>query len=1122
MAQPADVTSAATLIAALLEHQGLLVQTEILDSFKGFFRDAGALVYMLAGVGAVISVLLYGSFRAPRYLIIGPALFWFLVGPRAEGVEGVAWKLGSMPEMGLRGDEGGTGTIRQQILEKLNQNANLQPRPAQGFWLFASTINELTNTLVDVILKEAKDEDLLVASKVYGLELISTAHLNDSHQLFRIEQGLMLHCPRMMASAHSAAAALIKDKAGNAFGDAGPQLRDAVVRTHTQKMKEYAGATQQGTTVGTERVPTRGTGFFELIKSHSEKPQGQGSALAKQLVQDDRTPLQHITCGQAWHLVAEELWHRSTIGMSRILRTATQALQNENLVQSACSYLTDKALREGFTDPGLPENCNIQPAIALNLLNNHLAQTATYNRVYNRHWNDSAHRNPSTHVLLTSGGQGYEFRPEGSFGTVVVKGFFNSLNSLTNAVGLTKTEVIENNGMKVTRVTTLWGAVMELRQDYGMNHAMWNSTRKFEIVRLRQGLFSYALNLPYYQGLLLYLIALTYPFFALLVILPGKAIAFLNIPLAWLWVKSWDVGFAAIIVLDQVMYNLLPSANVDQRLHDGPWTNIDLLPLAISESYNFDPLGSIHHYYSVLSFVWLSVPVIAGFMTLKAKRGILSMFSDAAENTSRESGAAASQAFSLAAQDKRNTMLREMQGFARKVPIMGANTLGQGMPGVVGRTYATLAAAAKSTDMSPSDIANLKPDAAGQLGDVAKEYSTTYSSIVQSETDLQSELLAAYDPVLGRWGNLGMLHGAYTAAMDGGGGYELYDHDYNISGQLVSAHNKKLGVSLNAIATATENFLGKFGTLAGEFNSRSGTNRMGAFTDVGTSMIIANMVMLESDKANSPDRIRDLRLMFGGEAYTNEQYYTMLTNRLPGGTRIEGDPSRAVNRESDFLFAYFGNVEHQPAPGGFSRYLNTMLSTVGGDRHVEYIAGAPPQVGAGSLPAAAFAGGLNLIQGMDGRNSMFGSNFQRQVNADTSFHSRTPQLYAQSVQHDIGALTQLYGQQNIENYFSELGTPVENGQISASHLWTYSKHVYETGGMLPNDLNEQQRSLIYEKVKLDERFEPYAESNPSIVLDELIFWNQRRGQSTTGARIRSSELDRPLIHDPRQLYNITN
>ncbi len=71
-----DVGSAGTVIAAVMETAGYVAQANVIADFQGFFAGAGALFYIAAAIGGIISVMLFGSYRMAQHLLLGPALFW--------------------------------------------------------------------------------------------------------------------------------------------------------------------------------------------------------------------------------------------------------------------------------------------------------------------------------------------------------------------------------------------------------------------------------------------------------------------------------------------------------------------------------------------------------------------------------------------------------------------------------------------------------------------------------------------------------------------------------------------------------------------------------------------------------------------------------------------------------------------------------------------------------------------------------------------------------------------------------------------------------------------------------------------------------------------------------------
>ncbi len=208
------VTSAGTFVAALLEHQGYVTQARFLDAFQEFFQYGGGLLYLIAACGAIFSVVAFGSFRQARYLLIGPACFWFLVGPRAENVNGVVWKLGGGQARGQKAVAGeqAAKSSRQEILAKLDskgQGPNSEIKIAQGFYLFVKPIDEFTNKMVDFMLKDEDKSDLMVASRQYGLEQIANNLPQDTELIQRYEQGFLVNCQRMINSATAAAQVMV-------------------------------------------------------------------------------------------------------------------------------------------------------------------------------------------------------------------------------------------------------------------------------------------------------------------------------------------------------------------------------------------------------------------------------------------------------------------------------------------------------------------------------------------------------------------------------------------------------------------------------------------------------------------------------------------------------------------------------------------------------------------------------------------------------------------------------------------------------------------------------------------------------------------------------------------------
>ncbi len=133
-----------------------------------------------------------------------------------------------------------------------------------------------------------------------------------------------------------------------------------------------------------------------------------------------------------------------------------------------------------------------------------------------------------------------------------------------------------------------------------------------------------AYMLPYYQGLLLFLLSLAFPFFAMLLFVPSKFQGFLIWFALWFWAKSWDIGYAIIAMLDDILYSLfvvrMDSGYVTSR------TTLDLdFSMAVSALRDLDPTFDVATYYSIMSVCLLAVPIVTAQFVVSGAFGIASI-----------------------------------------------------------------------------------------------------------------------------------------------------------------------------------------------------------------------------------------------------------------------------------------------------------------------------------------------------------------------------------------------------------------------------------------------------------------------------------------------------------------
>ncbi len=78
--------------------------------------------------------------------------------------------------------------------------------------------------------------------------------------------------------------------------------------------------------------------------------------------------------------------------------------------------------------------------------------------------------------------------------------------------------------------------------------------------------YTWAMMIPYLQGVLLYLLSIAYPFACIVILMPGMHKAILTWMSFWAWVKLWDLGFAICVVLERSVWGMVGNNSNAARL----------------------------------------------------------------------------------------------------------------------------------------------------------------------------------------------------------------------------------------------------------------------------------------------------------------------------------------------------------------------------------------------------------------------------------------------------------------------------------------------------------------------------------------------------------------------------
>jgi hypothetical protein len=80
-------------------------------------------------------------------------------------------------------------------------------------------------------------------------------------------------------------------------------------------------------------------------------------------------------------------------------------------------------------------------------------------------------------------------------------------------------------------------------------------------------IYSWALMMPYLQGLLLYLLALGYPFACAVMLLPKCSRIIFTWASFWVWAKLWDLGFAIVVLVERSVWATIGNSSKATQLN---------------------------------------------------------------------------------------------------------------------------------------------------------------------------------------------------------------------------------------------------------------------------------------------------------------------------------------------------------------------------------------------------------------------------------------------------------------------------------------------------------------------------------------------------------------------------
>lgn len=211
-----------------------------------------------------------------------------------------------------------------------------------------------------------------------------------------------------------------------------------------------------------------------------------------------------------------------------------------------------------------------------------------------------------------------------------------------NPHAMRQVEGVESHYFQLGKNTYLPGQSASFNEDVAGSIKQFNITDKYA----ERGEFvTAALSLPYFQGLGLLILSASFPFFAILVVMPGRAVGFFTWMGLWAWLKLWDLGFAVVMLIDNMLYAMFPKGpNISDK-------ELQNAGIAWSKMLEVDPNYSQALYYNILSTCLFAVPLATAVFVKGGGNELVNLINQGwSAHSMRIAGAAASYSRSFQAQ----------------------------------------------------------------------------------------------------------------------------------------------------------------------------------------------------------------------------------------------------------------------------------------------------------------------------------------------------------------------------------------------------------------------------------------------------------------------------------------
>ena len=567
-----DAPASGTVMTAALETVGYHAQGQVLSNLNEMLNYMGALIYVGIIITAVLTVALQGSYRTALWMFVGPPLFAFASGVTFNGYKnqisanGAEWRFGAYND--------GT-TRRDQLISTETQGRN-----AQVSWLFHEYnifVSEISQKLISIATNNDMQKQFLFMARQKTMDDLFGAEIKDSH-IQALTGFFMIQCNTEISDARQLALCF-RDPTYNMRADCEAAKKRYCDRFGFEDKDVPPGPVMDA--------------IYEVEYANNNKsmPTGFRTVSTSDHLNKLKASHQTVSCAQLWQWVL----NATTLEAENFVNDA----QIENFDKDAWTYYGDQLLYTTLA--------SIKKKLTDNKYVADYRKNAPQDPCPPKAGNGAQPQDMIMPLVTNTDAQEFVKMVR----VMLMRKIMNHppVQQIWQKVAEGADGIAPNESAPREGETSARNKYSELSRQKSEDFAEARKYETFILIHL----------MPYLQGFMLYALAVSYPFFAMFLLIPGKAGNFFTWMALWAWAKSWDVGWALIIVADNLLWEFLPKSayfNVqDKAIYTSP---VSLLQGA----FDGDPAYTLGTYWMLISAMVTGVPIVTGQFVMGSKKAI--------------------------------------------------------------------------------------------------------------------------------------------------------------------------------------------------------------------------------------------------------------------------------------------------------------------------------------------------------------------------------------------------------------------------------------------------------------------------------------------------------------------